>query len=110
MEVVVVVAVEDIPLKNEAASPRQMGHVRLDCKEIREIVKIFFWSKTNLTILYTYLQPLVDTLGMEFVATGKDSKCLSDLKIAHADDASGLIVLRTVTSISEKKIQICIMF
>ena len=55
MEVVVVVAVEDIPLKNEAASPRQMGHVRLDCKEIREIVKIFFWSKTNLTILYTYL-------------------------------------------------------
>ena len=36
------------------------------------------------------------------MATGKDSKCLSDLKIAHADDASGLIVLRTVTSISEK--------
>jgi len=31
-EVVVVVAVEqDIPLKNEAASPRQMGHVRFDC-------------------------------------------------------------------------------
>jgi len=30
-EVVVVVAVEqDIPLKNEAASPRQMGHVRFD--------------------------------------------------------------------------------
>ena len=34
MEVVVVVAVEDIPLKNEAASPRQMGHVRLDCKDV----------------------------------------------------------------------------
>ena len=99
MEVVVVVAVEDIPLKNEAASPRQMGHVRLDCKDVSQIS---FWSKTNLRILDTYLQPLVDTLGMEFVATGKDSKCLSDLKIAHADDASGLIVLRTVTSISEK--------
>ena len=37
MEVVVVVAVEDIPLKNEAASPRQMGHVRLDCKDVSQI-------------------------------------------------------------------------
>lgn len=34
-EVVVVVALLeqlDIPLKNELASPRQMGHVRFDCK------------------------------------------------------------------------------
>ena len=37
------------------------------------------------------------------MATRKDSKRLSDLEIAHADDASGLIVLRTVTSISATK-------
>ena len=41
-EVVVVVAVEqDIPLKNEAASPRQMGHVRFDCNVKKIINKCF---------------------------------------------------------------------
>ena len=40
------------------------------------------------------------------MATRKDSKRLSDLEIAHADDASGLIVLRTVTSISATKSKI----
>ena len=44
IEVVVVVAVEDIPLKNEAASPRQMGHVRLDCKDV-SLVRFHFGQK-----------------------------------------------------------------
>lgn len=46
------------------------------------------------------LEPLVNTFGMELMATGKNPKRLSYFEIAHADDASGLIVLRAVTSVS----------
>ncbi len=49
-----------------------------------------------------YLKPLVDTLGVELVSAGQDPQGLADLEIAHANDASRLIVFRTITRISEK--------
>lgn len=55
-------------------------------------------------ITNAYLEPLVNTFGMELMATGKNPKRLSYFEIAHADDASGLIVLRAVTSVSKNTI------
>lgn len=36
-----------------------------------------------------YLQPLVDTLGMELVVAGEDSEQLPCLKVTEADDTPG---------------------
>ena len=42
-----------IPLKKEAASPRQMGQVRLDCKKNKKNNKLIHLLLVNMTLLQT---------------------------------------------------------
>ena len=42
-----------IPLKKEAASPRQMGQVRLDCKKNKNNYKLIHLPLVNMTLLQT---------------------------------------------------------
>lgn len=44
----------------------------------------------------SHLEPFVHALGVKLVAAGQHSQGLPDLKVAHADHAGGLIVLRAV--------------
>ena len=50
----------------------------------------------------TYFEPLVHALGMELVTAGQYTKGLPDLKVAHANNASRLIVFGAVSRISGK--------
>ena len=48
---------------------------------------------------HAYLQPLINTFGVEFMTTWQYSKCLPNLKITHANDTSCLVIFSTVSRI-----------
>ena len=51
----------------------------------------------------TYFEPLVDALGMKFVAAGQNSQGLPNFKVTHANHASSLVIFRAVTGVSAMK-------
>ena len=66
-------------------------------------------SISYLKRLKNYLKPLIHAFCMEFMSTRKHSDNLPRLKVTHADNADGLIILITVRSLgsiaeSESKI------
>lgn len=100
--VVLLLAVPELLLlvasgKKSEALPRQIGHVRFDCKRnVHKITNRSTHANTTIEITeeniwVTYAKPFVNATRMKLMGTGQNAQRLSGLKVRHANHTARLI-------------------